>query len=172
MPLSTTGLQEGDFTILRVLKNGVMQDVLSLTASRNVDIPLGSLVVGHTSGLQTQLNAKASTSALNAAADSLAQEIDSVEASTAALGTVVASLGAAVDAKAAQASLDATNAAVNVAYANIDALGTSRNGGYSTLEASLRLKASEAALDFTNATVATKAAQSEVSTALALKHVW
>ena len=76
---------EGDFTILRVLKNGVMQDVLSLTASGNVDIPLGSLVIGHTSGLQTQLNGKASTSALNATADSL-------EAGVAALGDTLSAV--------------------------------------------------------------------------------
>ena len=114
MALSTNGLDEGDFSILRVLKNGVMQYVLSLTANGTADIPLGSLVIGHTSRLQTQLNAKASTSALNTTADSLARELDSVEAGVAALGTVVASLGAAVDAKAAQASLNDTNQAVRI----------------------------------------------------------
>ena len=134
MPLSNTGLNEGDFTLLRVLKNNVMQDVLSLTASGSPDIPLGSLAIGHTAGLQAQLNAKASTSALNAAADSLGAEVDSVEAGVAALGTVVASLGAAVGTKAAQTSLDATNASVNV------------------LEASLATKAAQCALDLTNTT--------------------
>ena len=102
MVLSTNGLEEGNFTILKVLKNGAMQDVLSLTASGNVDIPLGSLVVGHTSGLQTQLKPKASTSALNATAASLAQEMDSVEAGVAALGDTLSAVGAAAATKASQ----------------------------------------------------------------------
>jgi hypothetical protein len=99
MPLSTTGLHEGDFTILRVLKNGVMQDVLSLTASGSPDIPLGSLTVAHTAGLQTQLNAKATTAALSTAAESLGAEIDVLETGVSAVGAAVASLGAAVDLK-------------------------------------------------------------------------
>ena len=52
MPLSTNGLQEGDFTALRVLKNGILQDVLSLTSSGSPDIPLGSLSIAQMSGLQ------------------------------------------------------------------------------------------------------------------------
>ena len=96
MPLSTTGLQEGDFTTLRVLKNGVMQDVLSLTASGSPDITLGSLVIAHTAGLQTQLNAKATTAALSAAAESLGAEIDALETGITAVGAAVASLGATV----------------------------------------------------------------------------
>ena len=89
MPLSTTGLQEGDFTTLRVLKNGVMQNVLSLTASGSPDIPLGGLIVAHTAGLQTQLNAKATTSALSAAAQSLGGEIDALETGVTAVGAAV-----------------------------------------------------------------------------------
>ncbi len=85
MPLSANGLQEGDFTLLRVLKNGVLQDVLSLTASGTPDISLGSLVVGHTSGLQTKLNSKASTAALT----SIATEIDTLEEGATALGDAV-----------------------------------------------------------------------------------
>ncbi len=106
MPLSANGLQEGDFTFLRVLKNGVLQDVLSLTASGTPDISLGSFVIGHTSGLQTQLNSKASTAALT----SLATEIDTLEVDVTALGdaaavvaAAVTGLGAAVATKAAQA---------------------------------------------------------------------
>ena len=109
MPLSTTGFLEGDFTTLRVLKNGVMQDVLSLAAAGSPDISLGSLTVAHTAGLQTQLNAKATTAALSAAAESLGGEIDALETGVTAVGAAVASLGAAVATKAAQASLDATN---------------------------------------------------------------
>ena len=157
MPLSTTGLHEGDFTLLRVLKNNVMQDVLSLTAAGSPDIPLGSLIVGHTAGLQTQLNAKATTAALSAVAESLGAEIDALETGVTAVGAAVASLGAAVAAKAAQSELDASNGAINVAYANINALGESLNNGYTTLEAILALKASQAALDFTTASTYTKA---------------
>ena len=118
-----------------------MQDVLSLTASGNVDIPVGSLVIGHTSGLQTQLNAKASTSALNAAADSIALEIDELDAGVGALGDTLSAVGAAVATKASQTSLDATNAevatkarqtsldvtnaSVTIAYSNIMRLGHS-----------------------------------------------
>jgi hypothetical protein len=157
MPLSTTGLQEGDFTVLRVLKNGVMQDVLSLTASGSTDTPLGSLVIEHIAGLQSQLNAKATTAALSLAAEALGTELDSVEAQVSAVGAAVASLGAAVATKAAQSELDASNGAINVAYANINALGESLNNGYTTLEATLALKASQAALDFTTASTYTKA---------------
>jgi hypothetical protein len=131
MPLSTNGLQEGDFTLLRVLKNGILQDVLSLTASGTPDISQGSLVIGHTSGLQTQLNAKASTTALT----SLATEIDILEDGVGALGnavgvigSTVVSLGAAVEAKAAQVSLDATNATVDI-------LNAARVGMQSTIAA-------------------------------------
>ena len=119
MPLSTTGLHEGDFTLLRVLKNNVMQDVLSLTAGGSPDIPLGSLSIAHTAGLQTQLNAKATTAALSAAVESLGGEIDVLETGTTAVAAAVASLGAAVATKAAQSELDATNGAVNVAYATL-----------------------------------------------------
>ena len=73
--------------------------MLTLTASGSPDIPLGGLVIGHTAGLQAQLNAKASTSALNAAAESLAAEIDSVEAQVSALGDTLTAVGAAVDLK-------------------------------------------------------------------------
>ncbi len=110
MPLSTNGLQEGDFTLLRVLKNGVLQDVLSLTASGSPDISLGSLVIDHTSGLQAQLNEKASTAALT----SLAAEIATLDEGVTALGGAVVSLGAAVATKAAQGDLDVTNATVDI----------------------------------------------------------
>jgi hypothetical protein len=109
MPLSTSGLVEGDFTTLRILKNGVMQDVLSLTASGSPDIPLGSLSIAQMSGLQSQLNAKATTFALSVATEALGGEIDTLEVSVGAVGTAVASLGAALANKAAQSSLDATD---------------------------------------------------------------
>ncbi len=142
MHLSSTGLVEINATTLRVLRNGQLVDVLTLTASGSPDLPLGGLAIGHTAGLQALLNAKASTSALNATADSLGGEIDSVEAQVSALGDTLSAVGVAVAGKASQASLDATNATVSVAYANIDALGTSLNNGYGTLEASIATKAS------------------------------
>ena len=79
MVLSSTGLLEINATTLRVLKNGQLVDVLTLTASGGLDLPLGSLSIAHTDGLQTQLNAKATTAALSAAAVSLGGEIDVLE---------------------------------------------------------------------------------------------
>jgi hypothetical protein len=64
MPLSATGLREGSFTSLRVLKNGVMQDVLSLVGG-------ASASSAEIEGLQSQLSLKASTSALSATAASI-----------------------------------------------------------------------------------------------------
>ena len=107
MVLSSTGLVEIDATTLRVLKNGQLVDVLTLTASGSPDLPLGGLVIGHAAGLQALLNAKASTSALNATADSLGREIDSVEAQVSALGDTLSAVGAAVNTKATQSSVDA-----------------------------------------------------------------
>ena len=49
--------------------------------------------------------------------------------------------------KAAQSALDLTNASVNVAYSNINALGTLINDGYSTLESSIATKASQINVD-------------------------
>ena len=46
MPLSTTNLVEVNATKLRVLKNGRMVDVLTLTASGPPDIGDDSLVMG------------------------------------------------------------------------------------------------------------------------------
>ncbi len=83
MPLSNTGLNEGDFTLLRVLKNGIMQDVLSLTASGAPDIADGSISVSQVNGLQTQLNSKAATATLSLAVESITAEIDSLETSVA-----------------------------------------------------------------------------------------
>jgi hypothetical protein len=154
MPLSTTGLQEGDFTLLRVLKDGVMQDVLSLVGA--TDTPSGGLAIEQISGLQSQLDAKATLQALSLASEAIGAELDGVETQVSAVGAAVASLGQAVAAKAQQSELDQTNAALNVAYANINALGQSLNSGYSTLESSLRLKASQAALDFTTASTQTR----------------
>ena len=105
MPLSTTGLQEGDFTALRVLKNGILQDVLSLTASGSPDIPLGSLSIAQMSGLQSQLNAKATTFALSVVAEALGGEINTLEVGVGAVATAVASLGAAVASKADRKSV-------------------------------------------------------------------
>ena len=105
MPLSTTGLQEGDFTLLRVLKNNVMQDVLSLTTSGSPDFPLGSITIDQTAGLQSQLNAKATTAALSAAAKGLGGEIDALDVGVTAVATAVASLGAVVASKASQSDL-------------------------------------------------------------------
>ena len=99
MPLSSTGLVEINATTLRVLKNGQLVDVLTLTASGSPDIPLGGLVIGHTAGLQAQLNAKATTAQLHATADSLAAEIDSVEAQVSALGDTLIAVGGAVSLK-------------------------------------------------------------------------
>ena len=92
MPLSLNGLQEGDFTALRVLKNGVMQDVLSLTSSGSPDIPSDSLSIAQMSGLQAQLNGKATTAALTAVAESLGGEIDVLDVSVSAVATAVARL--------------------------------------------------------------------------------
>ena len=96
MPLSTTGLQEGDFTALRVLKNGQLVDVLTLTAGGSPDLPVGGLSIAQTAGLQSQLNAKASITALTAAAESLGGEIDALDVGVSAVATAVAGLGAAV----------------------------------------------------------------------------
>jgi type VI protein secretion system component VasK len=128
MPLSTTGLQEGDFTVLRVLKNGVMQDVLSLTATGSPDIPLGSLSIALTNGLQTQLNAKATTAALSAAAESLGAELDSVEAQVSALSDTLAAVGAAVDTKASTTSVNAVLTSLNSQYNTVSSLLCSEPG--------------------------------------------
>ena len=79
--------------------NSQLVDVLTLMASGSPDLPLGGLVIGHTAGLQALLNAKASTSALNATAESLAAEIDSVEAQVSALGDTLIAVGGAVSLK-------------------------------------------------------------------------
>ena len=100
MPLSFNGLQEGDFTALRVLKNGVMQDVLSLTAAGSPDIPSDSLSIAQMAGLQAQLNAKATIAALTAAADSLGGEIDALDVSVSAVANAVSATSAALVAKA------------------------------------------------------------------------
>ncbi len=114
MVLSSTGLVEINATTLRVLKDGQLVDVLTLTSGGGPDAPLGNLVVGQISGLQTQLNAKASTAALSAAAVSLAAEIDTLEEDVSALGdavtvvgTAVMGLGASVDTKASTTSVSA-----------------------------------------------------------------
>ncbi len=172
MVLSTTGLQEGDFTLLRVLKNNVMQDMLSLTASGSPDIAQGSLNIGHTAGLQTQLTAKATTAALSAAVDSLGAEIDtgdtSVSAVTAnALGSAVASLGDAVGLKASQVDLtslaSATQAGFTAVNTNAGALGTLVNDGYSTLEASIATRAARGDLLATNAALEATTASTQTS---------
>ena len=72
-----------------MLKGGRLVNVLTLTASGAPDLSLGSLVIGQTAGLQAQLNAKATTAALSATADSLSEEIDSVQVGVGALGTAV-----------------------------------------------------------------------------------
>jgi hypothetical protein len=148
MPLSTNGLQEGDFTLLRVLKNGVLQDVLSLTASGTPDISQGSLVVGHTSGLQTQLNAKASTTALT----SLATEIDTLDEGVTALGSTVVSLSAVVASKASQGDLETTNATVGVIGAAVDMLDATRVD----MQAAIATKADSSALNAVSSTLTTQ----------------
>jgi hypothetical protein len=143
MVLSATGLREGSFTRLSVLKNGIMQDVLSLTASGVPDISLGSLVVGHTSGLQTQLNSKASTAALTSLVteiDTLAEGVGALGGAVGVLGSTVVSLGAAVATKADAAVVQQGFTATN---SNVGALGTLVNNGYTTLEAGLATKAAQ-----------------------------
>ena len=120
MVLSSTGLIEINATTLRVLKNGQLVDVLTLTASGSPDLPLGGLSIAQTAGLQSQLNAKATTAALSLAAESLGAEIDVVEAGVTAVGVAVASLGAAVATKASQAALDATTTTVATKAAQRD----------------------------------------------------
>jgi type VI protein secretion system component VasK len=122
-----------------VLKNGVMQDVLSLTASGSPDIPLGSLSIALTDGLQTQLNAKATTAALSAAAESLGAELDSVEAQVSALGDTLAAVGAAVDTKATTASVNAVLTSLNNQYNTVSSLLGTR-ASQSAVTAALALK--------------------------------
>jgi peptidoglycan hydrolase-like amidase len=154
MPLSTTGLQEGDFTALRVLKDGVMQDVLSLTAV-SPDIPLGSLSIAQTSGLQAQLNAKATTAALTAAAESLGGEIDVVEAGVTAVATAVAGLSTVVDSKADASALSAINAAVAAKASQVQ---------LSAVNSTLTTQ-----LNSVSSSLGTKASTSSVTASLALK---
>jgi hypothetical protein len=148
MPLSLNGLQEGDFTALRVLKNGVMQDVLSLTASGSPDIPLGSLSIAQMSGLQSQLNAKATTAALTAAAESLGGEIDVLDVSVGAVATAVAGLSTVVGTKAAASALSDTNALVETkaSVAMVSAINTSLSNQLNIVSQSLGSKASTTAL--------------------------
>ncbi len=113
MPLSATGLREGSFTSLRVLKNGVMQDVLSLTSAGAPDIPLGSLSIAQMYGLQAQLNAKATIAALTAAADSLGGEIDALDVSVRAVANAVSATSAALVAKASLVQLSAINTSLS-----------------------------------------------------------
>ena len=114
MPLSTTNLVEINATKLRVLKNGRMVDVLTLTAGGLPDIGDDSLVISQMAGLQAQLNTKAPTSALSATAASIGADPDSVETTLGAVGATVGALGAlvesvvgAVASKAEQSALDA-----------------------------------------------------------------
>ena len=79
MVLSSTGLIEINATTLRVLETGQLVDVLTLTAGGSPDIALGGLSIAQMDGLQAQLNAKATTAALSAAAVSLGAEIDVLE---------------------------------------------------------------------------------------------
>ena len=137
MPLSTNGLQEGDFTALRVLKNGILQDVLSLTAAGAPDIPLGSLSIAQMSGLQAQLNAKATTAALSAAAEALGGEIDALDVGVGAVATAVASLGAAVATKAAQSDLVKTDAALSTLSGNFYNVAASLTTNLSNVSAQL-----------------------------------
>ena len=84
MPLSTTGLRDGVFTRLRVLRNGVLQDVLpTITGSSD------------TANLQSQLDTKATSAALSAVVRSLGAEIDSAEVDVGAVGAAVGAVGTA-----------------------------------------------------------------------------
>jgi hypothetical protein len=149
MPLSTNGLQEGDFTTLRVLKNGVLQDVLSLTSSGSPDIPLGSLSIALVAGLQAQLGLKASTSALNATTASIGADIDGLEVSLGAVGSSVGALGSlvegvvgAVATKAAQSDLVKTDAALSTLSGNFLNVAASLATNLSTVSAQLATRAS------------------------------
>jgi len=148
MPLSLNGLQEGDFTALRVLKNGVLQDVLSLTASGSADIPSNSLTIAQMAGLQSQLNAKATTAALTAAAESLGSEIDVLDVSVGAVATAVAGLSTVVGLKAAASALEATNALVETkaSLVTVSAINTSLSNQLNVVSQSLGSKASTTAL--------------------------
>ena len=96
MPLSSNGLVEINATTLRVLRNGQLVDVLTLTAGGSPDLPLGGLSITQTAGLQSQLNAKASTAALSAAVEGLGAEIDGVETQVSAVGVGVSAVATAV----------------------------------------------------------------------------
>jgi hypothetical protein len=146
MPLSTNGLQEGDFTTLRVLKNGVLQDVLLLTSAGSPDLPADSIAIPLIAGLQAQLGLKASTAALSAAAEALGGEIDTLDVGVGAVATAVASLGAAVASKAAQSDLVKTDAALSTLTDNLFNATVSLNTNLSTVSAQLETRASTASL--------------------------
>ena len=162
MVLSSTGLVENNATTLRVLKNGQLVDVLTLTAGGSPDLPLGGLSIAQTAGLQSQLNAKATTAALSAAVGILGSEIDVLEAGVTAVGVAVASLGAAVATKASQAALDATtttvatkasqsgldaaNASVSALSGNLNTVSSSLNANFNTLSSLLGTRASQASV--------------------------
>ena len=141
MPLSTTNLVEVNATKLRVLKNGRMVDVLTLTANGTPDIGDDGLVISQIEGLQSQLNGKASTSALNATAASIGADLDGVEVTLGTVGATVGALGALVEgvtaAVATKADASVVQQGFTSANSNVSSLGTLINGGYATLDAVL-----------------------------------
>ena len=146
MPLSATGLREGSFTSLRVLKNGVMQDVLSLAGG-------DSASSAQIEDLQSQLSLKASTSALNATAASIGADLDGVEVALGVVGSTVSALGSLVGGvvgevatKAAQSSLDKTDASVSTVSTNLYNVAASLNANLNNVSTLLGTRASASSL--------------------------
>ena len=112
--LSTTGLSEGVFTSLKVLRAGVLEDVLSIAGAPPDSVDINAVV-----GLQAALNSKATTTALNNAVSSIGDEIDALDvakqdALDASSAPTVGSLTVAPAAGAAVVSLTSVDDATEV----------------------------------------------------------
>jgi hypothetical protein len=103
--------------------------------------------------LQSQLNTKASTSALSATAASIGADLDGVEVTLGVVGSTVGALGSlvegvvgAVATKAAQSSLDATNASVSALSVNLNNVAASLTTNLNNVSTLLGTRASTASL--------------------------
>ena len=127
-----------------------MVNVLTLTANGTPDIGDDGLVISQIEGLQSQLNGKASTSALNATAASIGADIDGVEVTLGTVGATVGALGALVEGVTAAVATKADAAVVQQGFTsvngNVSALGTPVTTGYTTPEAGLAAPAGPGAL--------------------------
>jgi hypothetical protein len=142
-----------------------MQDVLSLVGA--TEFPSDSLAIAQISGLQSQLNAKASLQALSLASEAIGAELDGVETQVSAIGATVSSLGSVVATKASQAALDAIQVELDTSneirvgmqasIASTAALLVYAQEDLAQLSATT---VASSALDAVNAAVDTKAAQS------------